>query len=137
LLELAATEIGADLDQGELALATPRERKPRDGWHRWLLDANGYRDPRGEVPPIAESTLRRTLTERRILAGSMQLLGPFATDLGRDAVVVARADASPQGTAAWTGSWKLIDELMSGPRVADMLRQGYQLQMYDATAKAA
>ena len=137
LLELAATEIGADLDQGELALATPRERKPHDGWHRWLLDANGYRDPGGEVPPIAESTLRRTLTERRILAGSMQLLGPFATDLGRDAVVVARADASPQGTAAWTGSWKFIDELMSGPRMADMLRQGYQLQMYDPTAKAA
>jgi diguanylate cyclase (GGDEF)-like protein len=136
LLERAGGDIEAELEQGEQTLAVARDPGPRDGWHGWRLDADGYRDRVGRVPPIPEPTLRRALDGRDMPAGSTKLLGLFATESGRNVVVLARREGPRQGATAWTGSWVVVDDIMLHSPVAELVRRGYRLQLYDLAEQA-
>jgi diguanylate cyclase (GGDEF)-like protein len=138
LLEAFGGEVGAELDRAEGLLTTRGGSNPTSKWHSWELGASGYRDSQDRVPPIAESTLRRALAAPTASSRSTRLLGPFATDRGGNALALARAEQDTQGGAPeWTGEWALVDDVMSHAHVADMMKQGYRLQLYDTAAAAA
>ncbi|HTC45197.1 MAG TPA: GGDEF domain-containing phosphodiesterase [Steroidobacteraceae bacterium] len=133
LVTAVGREVDAELARGEGALRSTATH-PVGHWHRWRLGAGGYRDAPGEVPPIAESTLRRALQARDLSGGVSVLLGPFAQEQGGNALVLATHDG---GAAAWHGTWEPVDALMAQSHVTQMLREGYRLQLFDVTGAGA
>ena len=141
LLESAAGALERDLEAGEQAMlvppacgsrAVPTRTSAPCTWHPWSLDAAGYRDTGGGLPPIPESALRDALAPH--LSGDrMLLLGPFATDAYTNAVVVARRTPGSTTSPQWVGAWQLVNDIVSSGPIADVIRQGYRLQLYDAT----
>jgi len=146
LLDSAAGAVEAELEAGEQAMLAPpacgRSTKAAAArspcaWRAWRLDAAGYGDVGGGTPPIPESTLRRALASRLGSADRILLLGPFATDTATNAVVVARRIPGAAGAPQWMGAWRLIDAIAARGPIADVIRQGYRVQLYDATQGTA
>jgi diguanylate cyclase (GGDEF)-like protein len=131
LLAAVGGELGAELDRGERTLVAPEALNPKSRWRRWRLGAGGYSGEGPHILPIAESTLRRALNARSAAPGSTILLGPFGTDQGRDAFALATRTRDAAGNLEWAGVWQFIDDIMSRTHVADLMRQGYRLQLYD------
>jgi diguanylate cyclase (GGDEF)-like protein len=135
LVTAVSREVGAELELGEGALAVAASQ-PRGHWHPWRLGPSGYRNIQGGVPPIAESTLRRSLQTRDSAGGAIVLLGPFATEQGSNAIVLAIPDRESAG-AGWRGTWEFVDALMSQPQMTQMVKEGYRLQLFDVSGGAA
>jgi diguanylate cyclase (GGDEF)-like protein len=132
LLVTAASEIGAALQQGESAI---NHSAQRGEWRAWRLDDEVYMGADGN-PPMVEATLRRVLGARTG-SGSVLLLGPFATELGANVLVVASPVEDSAGRRAWVGSWRVVDDLMSTAAVAELMRAGYGFQLYDPAQASA
>lgn len=134
LVELASSELGAELDRGEQTLLSQTAASNRKGhWHAWDLSAAGYLDSEGRVPPIPEATLRHALAAASISNGATVLLGPFATEQGGNALVLARMRRDGASPSDGEGAWRFVDDIMSQARVADLVKEGYRLQLYNAT----
>jgi len=142
LLESAAGSLEEELAAGEQAMLAqpacgPRTqasvRGPPCGWRPWRLDATGLREPRGDIPPIPESALRHALESQPGAADRMVLLGPFATGGAANAVVVARRAQGPTSSPQWSGAWRLVNDIVSHAPIVGIIRQGYRLELYDAT----
>ncbi len=134
LLASVSREVDAELDRGERALGAAEQTRSMGHWHPWRLAATGNREAPGETSPVAATTLRRALQARRFANGAV-LLGPFATAQGPNVVVLALRD---RGTGAgWSGTWELLDVLMAQPHVAQMVREGYRLQLFDVSGASA
>jgi diguanylate cyclase (GGDEF)-like protein len=139
LLESAAGDLAAELETGERVTLGPpvcRLRTPCT-WRPWRLDAVGYRDVGGGTPPIPESDLRHALASHFGSADQILLLGPFATDAATNAVVLARRAPDAANALQWVGAWRLVEDIVSRAPIADVIRRGYRLQLYDATQGAA
>jgi diguanylate cyclase (GGDEF)-like protein len=128
-------EVGAELQRGEGALGSAAPKR-MGHWQPWRLGPAGYRNSQGTVPPIAESTLRRALQARNSAAGAIVLLGPFATAQSGNAVVLATPDRDSPG-GGWRGIWEPLDVLMSQSEVTQLVREGYRLQLFDASGAGA
>jgi diguanylate cyclase (GGDEF)-like protein len=133
LMTAASHEVDAELARGEGALGSSTAH-PMGHWHRWRLGAGSDRDAPGEVPPVAESTLRRALQARDI-SGAAGVLGPFAQAQGGNVVVLAIHEGG--GGAGWHGTWELVDVLMAQSHVTQMVREGYRLQLFDVSGAGA
>jgi diguanylate cyclase (GGDEF)-like protein len=131
LLESVASELGAELASGErLTTAPPGTSDRRALWQPWHLDiAGGATDPKDLPPPVTESSLRRFLVSPPKPVSSLLLIGLFATDDGRNALVLAHVEPATRGR--WAGSWAFLDDLMLRAGIAQLMRQGYRLQLYD------
>jgi diguanylate cyclase (GGDEF)-like protein len=86
---------------------------------------------------MAESSLRRALLAHRVSNGASVLLGPFATAANRNIVVLASPTRNAAGAIEWTGVWEFLDDLMSHAHIADLMKQGYRLTLYNAGDKTA
>jgi len=132
LLDSLNAEVGAQLNAGERAVASdPPSSIGR--WRPWRLSASGYGVANGPAPPIVETALQHALLSRSAVSGGTILLGPFSTDDARNALVLARAVPRAKGPPEWLGEWQYLDDIMSPARVANLVRHGYRLQLYDAS----
>jgi diguanylate cyclase (GGDEF)-like protein len=138
LLESAADELARELETGERATLVPTAcgRSPCP-WRPWSLDAAGYHDLGSGAPPIPESELRHALALHLTAADHTLLLGPFATDAATNALILARRTPHPANSLQWVGVWRLVDNLVSSAPLAEIMRRGYRLQLYDATRRTA
>jgi diguanylate cyclase (GGDEF)-like protein len=133
VLETLGSELAAELDRGAQLAFDPQAAGPVKGWHAWEFGPAGYRDGAGNVPPIAESALRRALAERRLTGpGALALLGPFATTASGNALALARPVRFAGGVTGWAGSWEPIGEVFARAQLTAVLKQGLRLQLYDA-----
>ncbi|HXO64197.1 MAG TPA: EAL domain-containing protein [Steroidobacteraceae bacterium] len=132
LLEDMSAALGAELDRGARLALQSHGGASHDGWHAWQLEPAGGPDATAHLPPIPEATLRRALSAHRTMsATTLALLGPFATAGSANALLLARANPTG-GAPGWTGSWELVDDFLAHARVADPMRQGLRVQLYDA-----
>lgn len=137
LLEAVSRELSAKLDEGEEIMGRPPVSPAERTWHVWSLGAASYLGAGGAKPPIVEATLRRAITEHTTPGGGALFLGPFSTDQGRDAFALARPNGAGTADAGWTGVWIFVDDLMSHAAVANVMKQGYRLQLYDVGSAVA
>jgi diguanylate cyclase (GGDEF)-like protein len=138
LLEKLSTGLAAELDRGAQLALQPRAHDVPKGWHSWQLGPSGYRDATGEAPPIPEGALRHTLAAHPAMRGDgLTLLGPLATASSGNALVLARPAAAAASEPGWSGSWELADDFLSRAHVAELMRQGLRLQLYDARESLA
>jgi diguanylate cyclase (GGDEF)-like protein len=133
VLESAADDLAKELETGERATLIPEAcgHSPC-AWRPWSLDASGYRDVGSGAPPIPESDLRRALASHPTSADHTLLLGPFATESATNALILARHAPHTTDPLQWVGAWRLVNDLAAGPHIAEMMRRGYRLQLYDA-----
>jgi len=134
LLTSASREVDAELERGQSALGSAFPPRQMGHWHPWRLGPTGYPDAPDDVPPVAETTLRRALQTQSSTSGAV-LLGPFATVEGPNAVVLAMRDSG--AGPGWHGTWEFLDDLMSQSHVRQMVREGYQLQLFDVSSGGA
>ncbi len=128
-LEIAASEVTADLERAERAPTTSAGH-----WHAWHLSVAGTQVLESRTAPFTERTLRRALGSRAV-SGEV-LLGPLATEQGGSGLVLAIGESPAPGIHRWRGVWAPVDEVMSQPAVTALVREDYRLQLYD-TAEAA
>jgi diguanylate cyclase (GGDEF)-like protein len=138
LLESAANDLAKELQTGERAtLAPPVCGRSPCPWRPWSLDAAGYHDVGAGAPPIPEADLRQALAPHLASGERTLLLGPFATDTATNAVVLARRASHAANSLQWVGAWRLVNDIFSSAPVAEIIRRGYRLQLYDATQGTA
>ena len=147
LLETVRDQLSAELNRAanalyaEAPLAAERPARPGGNttapWQPWRLGAGSpYVGADGSVPAIAERTLRHALEGHRTADGSILILGPFATDAGDNALVIARAVQSAGGVLQWRGATALMPAIIP-PTASEMMRQGYRVQWRDPLAHTA
>jgi diguanylate cyclase (GGDEF)-like protein len=146
LLESAASALQGELEAGVQAMLAPRPCGPSTrpavagapcSWHSWRLGAAGHREAAADAPPIPQPTLRRALVSHPGLDNRVMLLGPFATEAAGNALIIATRAPGMTSSAQWVGAWRLIDDIASRGPIAEVIRQGYRLQLYDATQGTA
>ncbi|HEX4267363.1 MAG TPA: EAL domain-containing protein [Steroidobacteraceae bacterium] len=138
LLESAANELAKKLETGERATLVPTVcGHPPCAWRPWSLDASGYHDVGRGVPPIPEADLRQALAPHLGSGNHTLLLGPFATDAATNALVLARRASRAANSLQWVGAWRPVNDIVSSAPIADIMRRGYRLQLYDATQGTA
>jgi diguanylate cyclase (GGDEF)-like protein len=136
-LERMGAELAAELDRGAQLALDPHASGVR-GWHLWRLAATDYRDAAGKVPPIPAGALERALAaHRRTGSAALMLVGPLATAESGNALVLARPVTSPAGEAGWSGSWELADDFFARAHIAEAMKQGLRLQLYDPRDSSA
>jgi diguanylate cyclase (GGDEF)-like protein len=132
-LTQVAESLNDELTQGEAALAAPRI-PPRAPWHSWRLSPAGFVYAKGDEPPIAEESLRRLLTDHALPTGTV-LLGPLATPLGRNVVVLTHPRTAPG--ADESGVWSFLDDMFSQSATRALLQKGSRLQLFDDSSGLA
>ena len=140
LLDTVSRRLEAQLERGRRQAFASREWARISPWHPWRLGPSGYGGLHRRAPPIPEATLRRALgsgAARAARADGLVVLGPFATEQNRDALVLARLAPDAAGTYRWSGTWAFVGDLMSRAAVPDMMRLGYRVELYDLADSTA
>jgi diguanylate cyclase (GGDEF)-like protein len=129
MLEAVAVALENEIAHGEQRLSAAPAAPRNDKWQRWRLGAAGYESEDGREPPIVAASLRAALAAGARAPHPLLFLGPFGSDRNRD--VFTLAERLPEDSSSWRGAWIFSDELMANRAVAELMRGGYRLQLYN------
>jgi diguanylate cyclase (GGDEF)-like protein len=149
LLDDLGDALGLELNRGDDALnaavllagdpAKLQALPKPHGWHGWRVNAAGQfiNEPGGPAPLIAAASLERDLATHDGSRNPLILLGPYAAESGDNAVAIATPVRQPDGSAGWAGESILLRDLLPAGLTDEFVKQGFRLQMRNATNGAA
>lgn len=138
MLDSVGSGLVEELERGAQNLGAAQVRNALgDPWQEWQLSADGYVGRGGKAPRIAEAELIRALESAKALGRRPALLGPFAAPGVGNVIAIAFPGYDAAGKPNWSGASVPVDEILPRPMVAQLMEEGYRLQLFDATRATA
>ncbi len=122
------------LDDLSNAVASTLRDRDAPAWSGWHSGPHGEILANEPASPllISPRLLRADLERQRSDHNALVLLGPYASDLGTNALAVAAPVRAPSGAQGWMGQSILIEKLLP-PRLTDVfIKDGLRLQIVNA-----